>query len=406
MKKTLLFSFVLGLILCSCASKKMQKVQEKIAGTSVSPAQFKETIPIELNGNLIFLKVKIHDENYTFLFDTGTRVSVLSNEIVNRLSLPIVSEKEAEDAAGNRAKLKLVQLDKLSIGNIDFENITCFQSNLSNFNKSSCVQIDGILGVNIMAKAIWQLRYTDKQLIVTNQVENLTFASDLIKIPFNVKNSDGIGSPMLELRYNNNYMGDVMLDTGSGWSVRLPKALHNKLADTLPKMTYVYINKSQFDIKKDSMNNILLKNLKLGNQLKLDSFFVIPTRSSVGTIGAYFLSHYVVTLDWKSQHIMFSSAQKLRSQNRTFGYYVTYLNNSVKIGFVIEKSPATKAGIKILDDIIAVNETDVSNFTFADYCEWVANNKPSQTVKIKIQKKKSVEEYILEEVTYDSLFFK
>lgn len=130
-------------ILTSCSIKW----NEAIKKGDIAENSFEETINLTLQKGLIFTTVKINGNEYRFLFDSGTPLSI-SEEIQNQYSYKTISRGHIIDSDQNRQKVSWVRLDSIKLGHVSFLNQTAFVADFSANPVLKCLNIDGIIGSN------------------------------------------------------------------------------------------------------------------------------------------------------------------------------------------------------------------------------------------------------------------
>ena len=159
---------------------------------SITQNSFVEEIPFDLVEGQIVIKVNIKDNIYHFLFDTGAPV-VVDNQIAKLLNKS-KDYQNVFDSNGNIQKLPKRKINELKIGNIVFKNITTFVTDLKYIKEIGCINIQGVIGANLMTNAVWQINYAQKKIIFTNNVNSLHLATDNSRIKFSLEK---IGTPII-----------------------------------------------------------------------------------------------------------------------------------------------------------------------------------------------------------------
>ena len=128
---------------------------------SIVQNSFIEQIPFDLVEGQIIIKVNIKDNVYNFLFDTGAPV-VVDNQIAKLLNKS-KDYQSVFDSNGTIQKLPIQKIKEMKIGNIIFKNITNFVADLKFIKEIGCINIQGVVGANLMVNAVWQINYVEKK---------------------------------------------------------------------------------------------------------------------------------------------------------------------------------------------------------------------------------------------------
>ena len=200
---TRLLSFLISAILfilltTGCSSTK---VYQLMGGGEIVESEYKVVVPFEMRLGLIIVKVKIQGEEYDFLFDTGAP-NVVSLELGEKLGLKAAGKSNTTGSQGERHKVEYAIIDTLTIGGLNYLNTTAAIMDLKKSVTIDCMELDGILGANVMRNSVWQIDYQKQEMTITNSTESLNFTTHLDTIPFTTKRT---GTPMIDVT-----IGDVI----------------------------------------------------------------------------------------------------------------------------------------------------------------------------------------------------
>ena len=165
-------SLLLVLLIPACIFGQTPTEQQAIENrdkylyaVSCSQKRFTDKIPFDdYDLSQIFITVLIQGKPYLFLYDTGA-ITIISDEIREALNLDLLYQNKMVDASNITHKETFYKLDDLTIGTTKFKNIGVASQNLDKFSQKMCLQIDGILGSNIIRTLNWKIDYKNKQLI-------------------------------------------------------------------------------------------------------------------------------------------------------------------------------------------------------------------------------------------------
>ena len=95
-----------------------------------------------------------------------------------------------------------------------------------------------------------------------------------------------------------------------------------------------------------------------------------------GVIGNKFLENFIVTIDWKENNVYLLPIKKYQPIGNQLSYGINYGFNNEKliVGGIWKNSVAEKQGIKIGDQIIAVNGKISTNLSQEEICNFFDNN--------------------------------
>lgn len=155
-----LFYFLILLTLSSCGSSKLSEYFKE--GETLE-ADYLTTIPLNFSNGHIVIEATIENKTYNFILDTGA-TNILSKELAEILNLNILGTEKVFDIQGVVQDMSYAKIESISLGGIHFLEITTgildFFTEIFPYN---CLQIDGIIGSNLMQHAIWDFDFKNKK---------------------------------------------------------------------------------------------------------------------------------------------------------------------------------------------------------------------------------------------------
>jgi hypothetical protein len=363
MKTTSLIIFSI-LLLTSCKSLKMVKLMTK---GEIEQQQFISEIPFEYGMGLIIIKVTIEGKEYDFLYDTGAP-NVISTELAQELNIkPYVTNKTV-DSQGKKEELEYLLLPSVRIGSVDFINTGAAVADLNRSSVIACLNIDGIIGANLMQKAIWQIDYTNKVIRISNSMDSL-----------NVKNGKHIkfdqkmtGTPVADINVNGTVVKNVTIDSGSNGGFSLSEKTYRIAKDSASPVV-IGIGTTTSGLygvgEVDTNYYTTISTVSIG-EIQLSNQMVGFNKGHALTLGNEFFENYLVTYNWFDKEMILS--EKMEHDNSSFNSFgFSYFFNETKllVSMLIEGSEADQKGIKRGDQIIAINGVDYSEMTQEKWCE-------------------------------------
>lgn len=179
--KNLFLCTILAVAVIGCYTIKYTKVVERMTQTSVYPTTFKQKIGIEVSEFRPILKVKIKGQFYNFLLATEAEFCSLDSTLANELKLqPLASLKNEYNQA-----MPFVELDKISIGDIEFSKVAFSTFDYKVYNKLyDCLPIQGMIGSNLLKKSVWQIDYFNEKLTFANHRDSYFFPKTVLRLVF------------------------------------------------------------------------------------------------------------------------------------------------------------------------------------------------------------------------------
>ena len=383
MKKLLLSTFAMLLLLTSCSGLKTFKLMKS---GEVEQEEFKVNIPFEYNLGMIILKVNISGEEYDFLLDTGAP-NVISKELAQKYGLSNIFERKFGDSQGQTSDLGMIKLDEISIGGINFLNTGAAVADLKQSKEVGCLQIDGLIGSNLMRKAVWKFDYENQIITISNSVESLKISESSEKIPFFTYIT---GTPIIDITLNDVKEKNVIVDLGSNGDISLSKKTFDKLVDTDPNISRtVSFGSSSSGLygvgATDSIQHALISNISFGD-VALKNTVVEFTNESASTIGTNYFKNYDLIINWFDKEIIVTKKKEYDNSSLTsYGFSFNNKNDRLIVGGIYTNSSADHAGLKINDIILKIDTKKYGVLTADHWCNIIENglfNEEKSTITV------------------------
>lgn len=263
------------------------------------------------------LKVRINGqrEPLRFVLDTGSGMSVVSEQTANRLGLHNIARGGMARAVGGAGKFEIVYgfLSSLELGEVRVENVPVY---IRHFFDDK-VPVDGYLGLAVITRFLASVDYGDRtfKLVRPKQSDNLDLlrravgdleppVTDFVEIPVRTTSSgflsgevrlDGIEKPQ-----------NFIIDTGASISVVSEKlAALEELAEFMtPHRMRVF---GAAGVTED-VKTMLLPRVMLGTLIReqinaaildLESVNETTGFTQAGILGGNFLRHFRVSFDFR-----------------------------------------------------------------------------------------------------------
>ena len=279
----------------------------------------KTTLPFESIDGRPILKVRANNskEILRFVLDTGSGMSVISEETAKKLSLRPVARGGQARAVGGGGKFDIVYgfLDSIELGDVRVESVPVYIRHFYDEKNP----VDGYLGLSVIAKFIASVDYGEKVFMLRRPSEN--FVKDLWGIRISRNSVQPLAPGVLEIPLRTTSSGflsgevhlegierplNFIVDTGASVSVvseRLTKEedLSNYLE---PTRLRIY---GAAGIA-DDVKSLLLPKVMLGTItrerisaaiLDLDPVNETAGFTQMGILGANYLRHFRVSFDFQ-----------------------------------------------------------------------------------------------------------
>ena len=132
---------------------------------------YRSSIPFEATDNRPILEIRVNGqkEPLKFVLDTGSGMSVISEQTAKRLGIKAVARGGLARAVGGGGKFEIVYgfLDSIEIGNAKISNVPVY---IRKFFDNH-LPVDGYLGLSVVAKFLTSIDYGTRRMSVVRQAQ-------------------------------------------------------------------------------------------------------------------------------------------------------------------------------------------------------------------------------------------
>ena len=365
MKQKIYFLALIA-FLCSCSPAK-----QIFQGGRLSETNFITKIPFNFDYDIPIITVEIEGKSYRFLFDTGAP-TVLSPEIAALLKLKVHTDGTASDSQGNSSARQFVVIPNMKIGNLNFENTGALVIDLKASFDFRCVNLDGLIGSNQMAKAIWEIDYQQKIITASNQLSNFdtNVASEVIAF---VPKKDQL-TPLVPIKIGGK-TAYATFDSGSSGGFNLAVDHFNDEIADFKKVDAVGSSATGvYGSNKATLSSyVKVPTFNIGPVVLENQILEFQTNSS-NTVGNSFIKNYKVVLNWAENKIYMLQQTPFKKTKLTqFGAIIKFASSKPTIAKIYKNSDAEKLGLLVNDEVIAINGKDTANFSDSQGCYYLLN---------------------------------
>jgi predicted aspartyl protease len=263
------------------------------------------------------LKVRINDqkEPLRFVLDSGSGMSVISEQTAKRLGLEAIARGGMARAVGGRGKFEIVYgfLSSLDVGEVRIENVPVY---IRHFYDDR-VKVDGYLGLSVISRFLAAVDYGDRtfKLVKPRSGDNLDLlgkadatvrpeVAEYVEIPVRTTSSGFLsGEVRLEgIEKPQNFI----IDTGASVSV-----VSEKLAELEELSNFITpVRMRVFGAAgvTDNVKTMMLPRVMLGSLIReqlnaavldLESINETTGFTQAGILGSNFLSQFRVSFDFR-----------------------------------------------------------------------------------------------------------
>ena len=274
----------------------------------------KTVVPIKLINDRPIIELRINGKKQPlrFVLDTGSGISVISNETAKHLDIDSVAKGGLARAIGGDGKFEIVYgfLKKVEIGDIKISNVPVYIREFHNNNE----KIDGYIGLSLISKFITTIDYGDLKfsLVQKDLIENQLGANENENLILPLRlTSSGFLSGEVYLEGVKNSL-NFIVDTGASISV---------ISDDVAGMDEIrgFVREEKMRVigaagVTENVMAFLLPRVTFGSHTRekikaiapdLDVINETSGYEQAGILGGNFLKNYRVTFDFKNSKVMF-----------------------------------------------------------------------------------------------------
>ena len=343
---------------------------------SIKQKKYLEKILFQnINGKLI-VPVTINGKTYNFVIDTGAPLTI-SDKLYKELNLPIISQKEITDVSGRKKEVKIISLPELHLQEITFiDTPGCvFHEESSDFfNLFECLEIDGIIGSNMLRNSVIQFDERSKHIIISNNFFKIP-KKKVVKAQ-KMKLSPSSNPFIMIGLHKERKVGDyVLFDTGASEFYCMSMYTYNYLngrADVTKiaegEGSFAWGFNGVFENQQHLLLNI--KEFYLRNKIFND--LIVTTTNTISLIGAQLLQYGKTTLDYKKKFFYFDPFDNVNTDElseRPRAILPTLQNEKLVVGIIWDKTLESK--INLGDEVLSINGFDIQAM---DTCEYLTSD--------------------------------
>ncbi|HEV7396188.1 MAG TPA: aspartyl protease family protein [Pyrinomonadaceae bacterium] len=245
-----------------------------------------------------------------FVLDTGSGMSVVSENTAKRLGLRAVARGGMARAVGGPGRFEIIYgfLESVEIGDVEIKNVPVY---IRHFYDTK-TPVDGYIGVSVISKFVTSIDYADRSFtlsrekvpVTTDPLKNPAVGANGIEIPLRTTSSGFLSG---EVRLgNNDRFWNFIIDTGASVSVVSEKLAAEDQVSNYQQAELMRVYGAAGIT--ENVKTLILPRVKLGelsqekiNAAVLDLDPVNETAGfrQSGILGANFLKNFRVTFDFQ-----------------------------------------------------------------------------------------------------------
>lgn len=346
-----LFFFCLPIfVLTACGNRYWYQGDVTYADTA-------QPLPFEYTFSELYVTVEIDGADYRFIVDTGAP-TVIDEQLQVRHQFAVNKNAFVTDSKGVRRKQDYVRIPAFRVGGLTATGTNAIVSDLSGF---TCMDIDGILGANVMRAYDWEIDYQSEQFrLHTAKLSRRLAEAYPIALPFNEQST---GTPIVALQLDERKISPLTFDTGSGGALTLRKTAP---VDTTRGIRYRGLgSRGLFGRQLDSLHYTRTTRLRIGGT-PVDTTLIMYRSSGKQLIGNKLLDNYRVLIRWSTRTIHLQPVEEPSDLLPASTHILLWDNDTIRVGRRAVGAFSLRLPINAV--VTEINGTSVLPITAAAYC--------------------------------------
>lgn len=328
-------------------------------------------LPFILNNDHIIIQLSINDSpSMYFMFDSGAGGILINKDIADSIGLESATERINTGAVGTHS-VSILKGNTIKLGETQINNINMMRDENEFEQLDSGEEIAGIIGFHILSRFVVKIDYDSYELILYNR-SNYAYDGDGIVMPIVLTYNLPLTISSIKVNNDTEFEGFFLVDTGARADLIISSPTVNKynmidavgdhyvlkteVGSSGKKAKIMYGRVNSLDFAENVFSNIpvVLSQAESG---------VLSFEGIDGIIGNRVLKRFNIIFDYPRSLIYLEPNANMNKRFATNVSGFTIFFNSAKpyVKNVIDRSPASRAGLKNGDELIAIDGKIVEN---------------------------------------------
>ncbi len=351
-------------------------------------------IPFELEGNHIFIQLKIEEsESLEFVFDTGAGGTVINTTTAEKLGL-IASKTSENTGASGKVITKIIKNNQIRIKTIKLDKIDLQSAPLSHLEEKFGRNLDGIIGYDFLKKYVVEINYDDFELVVF-KAKNFKYQGDGEMVKIDLGNVPTAVFP-IALKEGGYIKEEFILDNGAGLALAFtsPFSKRNNLRSSIGK-TYPN-NASGFssnvaNVYVGKIHKLKILDYEYANipaSIYNTDVGVFANEVIASVIGNEILKKFNITFDYKRKRSYWELNDRFLNEAFEISHSGLKLKlnsdrSKIIVDYIIPKSEVANSKLKVGDEIIEIDNVKTSNTSLTQLRKLLHQDGKVITIKFK-----------------------
>ncbi|MBX9671023.1 MAG: aspartyl protease family protein [Candidatus Obscuribacterales bacterium] len=288
-------------------------------------------VPFDYQQREILVKGRINSgEEHTFLFDTGASDTIIDRRVAAE-SFLMKEGQSGMMALNGRVDVSNTVLKRLEVGNLILNDVDARIANLSGQSTQLGRRIGGIIGTNVMSKAVVRIDFGKPSLTFYDK-DTYEKPKEASIVPLVQQNA-----PVVKAKLNGTDEVLMLADTGAAFN-NIPADIAKKVLQRSGAQETHTTEGSGLDGRRIKLGNVVARAVAVGGHSvsnmnftysmtapsatgKTDVSKTVEAKegffqnSAIGILGNPFWEHFIVTVDYKFQRLLLEPNPSFRIRN-------------------------------------------------------------------------------------------
>lgn len=347
---------------------------------------------MQVRRGLVLVPVRVDGiaRELTMILDTGAP-TVLRTSVAEELGLVRPTNAALVDASGNEIAAASITLPGVRVGALQLMRVAAFATDLPAFDEL-CVPIDGVLGVGrepgtgFLDRTAVEIDYAGERVVFASSGDALTPGGARVRVRHRDVAPDGTSTGATATRAEVELDGRrlwVTLDTGNSGPIDVSPSLFVALGRSFSEPGLVTrhgaLSQSAGGVQMGVSYETRMRSLKLG-EVELRSVPMTVERADgeiVGAepdyevlLGAQLLRNFRLVLDLRAGFARFVPVPGAdpSASAAGLGFAWREVDGALRVITMVTGGPAERAGVALLDEVVAIGGTPLRPGDSAGQC--------------------------------------
>jgi hypothetical protein len=327
------------------------------------------------DGDLILVPIRIGENEYPFVLDTGSEVTVFDRQL--RHHLTGLKESTQAHTPNGLVTVDVFETPDAYVGSFSLPKpgiVVC--TDLSNARRACGYNIAGLLGMDFLSDFVVHIDVDRGQLSISRPSDK-TFSG--ARVPIMTR---GRGTPMIELSLGASEFAkdQFVVDTGGGMSATMTRHLFNRALgqgeSTLVSEGHVMTSSGTTRRPKARLASLTAGPFEVND--------IVVGRAIENAVGLHFLSRFILTMDFPHKVMYLEKSHRFAEVDHHdgSGLHLLRMDGKTVVKFVDADSSADRNDIEPNDVILSVNGRSALDFRMLEIRRLLSTGAGQASMKI------------------------